>query len=406
MNVIIFTHAAGSLEYGPNLRWYYLGRRLTDLGCNVTIVGSSFFHKYVTQPKVSGFYSIKSIDGIKYVFLKNFRYRSFWGRLINQLSFPLLALVWVIKNGKRLKPDIVVASSPPPFCIFAANCLAKKRKAALIYEVRDLWPMVVQELSGASSQHPYIRMLKRTERYAVENSDLVVSVKPGDFDYFKNEYQLENNRFAFLSNGFLPDNNENQNIPPPEPDEHRPIIVGYVGAMSAYYGLNELLGAAEQLKDDPTVRFVLVGGGEDYESLFGTKNEKKLENVEFLGRIPKKDVPKYLADFDICYVGLKDVTANLHGISCNKIFEYMYAGKPIVASYHTIFDPVQQAECGITVSPGSPSEIKSAILELKDSRVKREEMGVNARAYFDGNHDFNVIGEKYLEKMRELRSNG
>jgi glycosyltransferase involved in cell wall biosynthesis len=84
----------------------------------------------------------------------------------------------------------------------------------------------------------------------------------------------------------------------------------------------------------------------------------------------------------------------------------MYAGKPIVASYRTLFDPVEQAGCGITVAPGSPTEIKDAILKLKNSREKRIEMGINARAYFDANHDFNVIGDSYFKKMRELRNNG
>ena len=405
MKVVIFTHAAGSPEHGPNLRWYYLGKRLKELGCDVTIVGSSFFHKYVVQPEVDGLFEEKVIDGLEYVFLKNLKYRGFFGRLLNQFFFPLMCWIWVLTQGKKISPDVVVSSSPPPFCIFPAYTLAKKNDSSLISEVRDLWPLVVQELSGASSRHPYVKILKFTEKFAVNNSNIVVSVKPGDLKYFSKEYGLSEDRFSFQPNGFLPEPDGELERNEEDISRGRSLVVGYVGAMSAYYGLKEFLETACLLKGDPFLKFVLVGSGEDYESLVKMKETHDLDNVEFVGRVPKNDVPKYLFNFDICYVGLKDVTANLHGISCNKIFEYMYAGKPIVASYRTLFDPVEQAGCGITVAPGSPTAIKDAILELKNSSEKRREMGINARAYFDANHDFNVIGDGYFKKMTELRNN-
>jgi glycosyltransferase involved in cell wall biosynthesis len=353
-----------------------------------------------------GLSSCKNIDGIRYVFLKNIPYKKVIGRLTNQLLFPFMAFFWAMKQCKNIKPDIVIASSPPPFCILAAKYMARKSNAALIYEVRDLWPLVVQELGGVSVAHPYIKVLKRIERYAIENADLVVSVKPGDFDYFNAEYQLPKANFDYLPNGFLPKKTLEKYESGNGRIEDSQIVVGYIGAMSSYYGLNELLDAAEQLKNDLEIKFVLVGAGEDFNSLVKAKKERKLENVEFVGKVPKNEVPSYLASFDICYVGLKDVKANQHGISCNKIFEYMHAGKPIVASYRTRFDPVQDGKCGITVTPGSPGSIVEAILDLKNSVQEREKLGQNGRAYFNANHDFNVIGEKYFERLREIRCYG
>ncbi len=399
MKVVIFTHAAGSPRHGPNLRWYYLGQRLRELGCEVTLVGSSYFHKYIEQPAGKGLLDEVSIDSLRYLFLRNIRYKGLIGRLLNQMLYPFMALLWVLFQGKHENADIVVASSPPPFCIFAARKLAKKTNAALIYEVRDLWPMVIQELSNASSNNPYIRLLWATEKYAVKHSDLVVSVKPGDGDYFYKTYGLPPERFSWQANGFLP---QEQDIAPAELSADTELIIGYVGAMSAYYGLDELLEAAALLKDDTGIRFVLVGGGEDLKRLTSVKERLGLDNVEFIGRVPKVDVPKYLNAFDICYVGLQDVKANQHGISCNKLFEYMHASKPIIGSYRTRFDPIEEARCGVTVVPGSPEQIVAAIRELATDSRKRLLLGKNARAYFNDNHDFAVIGERYLEKMKAL----
>lgn len=398
MRVVIFSHAAGSPKYGPNLRWYYLGKRLIELGCDVTIIGSSYFHKYTTQPEC-GFINKETIDGIEYVFLRNVKYKGFLGRIANQFIFPAMAFVWSSLKSKSLKPDIVVCSSPPPFCVIAANRLAKKAHASLIYEVRDLWPMVVQELSGASSRHPYIRLLKKTEGYAIDNANLVVSVKPGDYDYFKSEYGLSKAKFRYLANGFLP---QTENSSLPQVSDTKEVVIGYVGAMSAYYGLHELLEAAQLLNNEQHIKFVLVGGGEDYKLLLNLKKQNSLDSVEFIGRVSKAEVPRYMKKFDICYVGLKDVKANYHGISCNKLFEYMHAAKPVIASYRTKFDPVQEAQCGVTVDPGSPEQIAAAIRTLSKDPVKRQKLGVNARKYFDEHHHFSVIGEKYLETMKAL----
>jgi glycosyltransferase involved in cell wall biosynthesis len=364
----------------------------------VTLVGSSYFHKYIEQPPGKRLVNERYIDGLRYLFLSNIPYRGLFGRLCNQFLYPFMAFFWAFFRGQSAQADIVVASSPPPFCIFAAKKLANKQKAALIYEVRDLWPLVVQELSGASSYNPYIGLLSFVERYAVKHADLVVSVKPGDGDYLTEKYGLTKDRFSWQPNGFLP---QEQDSTATMPDGDC-VTVGYVGAMSAYYGLKELLEAAALLRKHTNIRFVLVGGGEDEARLFELKQRLELNNVEFVGRVPKTEVPKYLRAFDICYVGLKDVKANYHGISCNKLFEYMHASKPIIASYKTQFDPVQEAHCGVTVEPGSPAQIVAAIRALSKDPVKRLKLGENARKYFDEHHDFSVIGEKYLETMKAL----
>lgn len=403
MKVLIISHAAGSPKYGPNMRWYYLARRFKELGCDVTIAGSSYFHKYIRKPRVSGLVSSEYIDGIRYIFIRNITYKGVLGRVANQILFPLMVRIFYKKFMGVNKPDAIVVSSPPPFGVFSARYISKKAKALLVYEVRDLWPMIIQELGDLSSRHPYIKILEMTERYAVKKSDLVVSVKPGDYEYFKERYRLKKEKFEYIPNGFIPiDNVQGGSRSKLRRCEEHKFTIGYVGAMSAYYGLRELVEAAGILKEYGDIRFVLVGSGEDIDSLKEIKNQRSLDNVVFVGNVAKEDVPVYLETFDVCYVGLKDVQANQYGISCNKIFEYMYAGKPIIASYNTRYDPVQYAQCGITVSPGSPESIVSAILELKKSSCKRKLLGENARAYFDEYHDFSAIGERYFYKVKEL----
>lgn len=407
MRILIFSHAAGSPYHGPNMRWYYLGQRLLSLGCEVTIVGASWFHKYMNAPTDRGSAGEEKIDGIHYVWVKTNVYGGRLGQLINQFNYVRNALSWVRENNKVIHYDVVLASSPTPFAIFPAILASKKRSVPLVYEVRDLWPMVIQELSGKSKFHPYFLFLKYVEKIALKYASLVSSVKPGDFKYFNEEYGLEECSFLYAPNGFLstPCDRNEDGLPLMKSDPQsgeEDILVGYIGAMSSYYGLDEFIEAAHILRDMKDVKFCLVGDGEDYPRLRKQVEKLKLDNILFTGALPRFEAIQKLNNFDICYVGLKDVAANQHGISCNKLFEYMHAGKPVIASYQTMFDPVASANCGVTVPVKEPGEIAKAIVKLKGSPELRQKLGANGKRYFYKNHDFFIVGKKYYDAFEQL----
>ncbi|MCU5783490.1 glycosyl transferase, group 1 [Alcanivorax balearicus MACL04] len=181
-------------------------------------------------------------------------------------------------------------------------------------------------------------------------------------------------------------------------------MIGYVGALSSYYCIDNLIGAARVLKDHQDVHFRIVGGGEDLGKLKNLAFQYGLENISFTGKVSKDKVVEELERFDACYVGLKEVKANLYGISCNKIFEYMYAAKPIVASYITNYDPVQMAGCGVTIRSGTPEQLGEAILNLKENPELARDMGKKGREFFDQNHDFKLIAGRYNELLSSLIS--
>lgn len=409
MHVVILSHGGGSPYHGPNMRWYYLGLALRDLGCKVTIVSSAFFHKYHKLPRIDGDATHEVIDGIQYVWLKTRPYQRRLHQVFNQLQFSFKAYRYAVSDIIPKDADVVVASSPHPFVIYAANRLARQQKAPLVYEVRDLWPLVIRDLSGAPAWHPYLLLLKFTEWFAVRKANVVASVKPGDKDYFRKTYTFNEQRFFYAPNGFYVDKVREASLPYDEDNvdgcpgaSESPFVVGYVGALSSYYGIDELIEAARLLKNDRQIQFRIVGGGEDLERLRAVAEQYELTNIEFVGPVPKSDVARELQGFDACYVGLKDVAANRYGISCNKLFEYMHAAKPVIASYKTDYDPVEFAECGITVPPGQPAKIADAVSRLKGDPALCRQLGEAGARYFSDNHEFSVVAKKYYDLFSSL----
>lgn len=398
--VMLLTHAGGSPHHGPNMRWYYLGQALKKHSVEVEIVTSSFFHKYINPPTIDADFETHDIDGIKYHWIRTKPYKQRGIRQVfNQAEFTLKCL-WYAKKLSERKPDIVIASSPHPFVVYPAYKIARLSQARYFYEVRDLWPSLLMELGNFDNWHPYILANKAAERYAVNHAEKILSVKMGDYDYFSTAYKLPRERFEYIPNGFLP---EITPTPPPilvqELRQRYKFLVGYVGAISTYYGLEDLIKLANQLKDRPDIGFLIIGGGDREEAIRKLAEENKLTHFHMIGRISKQQVHSALQAIDVCYVGLQDLDIHKHGISCNKIYDYMYAAKPILGSYVAGYDPVETANCGTTVKPGNTEELAKALLAMLEDTNYRNTLGRNGREYFDQTHDFTVVANTLARQV-------
>lgn len=388
------THAGGSPFHGPNMRWYYLGQALRPLGVQVEIVSSSSFHKYTTPPEFDGSHAEQEIDGLTYHWLRTAGYeRRGVAQVRNQLEFVARCYLSSGRLAGRA-PDLVIASSPHPFVSFPAQYIARKAGARFVFEVRDLWPEVLLELGNFARWHPYVLALGVAERFGVKYAERVISVKPGDGDYFNRKYGLPKSGFSYVPNGFLPD--EAVMSPLPEVKQLRDrykFIIGYVGALSIYYGLDHLLELACCYRDQKDVGFVVVGKGDLSEKLKSKALKLGLDNFHLLGSISRTSVPSTLAQFDACYVGLQDVGVHRFGISCNKIYEYMQARKPIIGSYRAGYDPVVAANCGFVAPPGDYSALTKGIDLLINQPELAIELGERGQSYFHSHHDFRVVAK-------------
>ncbi len=89
-------------------------------------------------------------------------------KTLGHLSFMVSGL---LLGGRRVGPaDVVVVSSPTFFSIFSAWWLARRRRARLVIDVRDLWPAIFVEL-GVLTNRDVIRILERLELTAYAAAD-------------------------------------------------------------------------------------------------------------------------------------------------------------------------------------------------------------------------------------------
>jgi glycosyltransferase involved in cell wall biosynthesis len=304
--------------------------------------------------------------------------------------------------------DVVVASCPPPLIIYSAYYLARRNKARLVYDIRDLWPLTLKELGGHSASHPFIWLMQKAENFACRNADLVTSVPHNSEAYLKSK-GLGENKFLALGNGYLQD--EPLDTPPQLSSDaierlnviraEAALVVCYAGALGLANALGTLIKA---VVDVPGVHVLLLGDGPEKEALLDLSDQLKVQDrVHFLGRIPPQEVDLYFEFVDVAYIGLLKRELFKMGVSPTKLNTYMGAKKPII---YAIGDPdnnVEQSQGGISCPPESPKSVQ-AVLEvfMSMSEAERKEMGNRGYEWLLANNTLDVQIKTFLQRLHAL----
>lgn len=394
---------AGSAIHGMEFRHYELGRQLIALGNRVVVISGSYSHLFTTQPKTSSTYQLEDVGGLTYCWVKVPAYRRAisLGRVLSMLLFA--ARLYRLPIRLLPAPDVIVVSSPSLFPIVPAERWAHRWRARLVFEVRDIWPLTLQELGGLSRRHPLVGFMRWFERRAYRVADAVVSVLPAAEPHLVSS-GMAPSKLSLIPNGVNPDALTDPERPvPPQVQAAGPghgFIVGFVGTLGSANSLGALIDAARLLTDDG-IGFVLVGHGSDEKRL--RDMAAGLSNVVFVGPVDKRDVPATLRCFDVCYVGYHASPLYRFGISPNKVFDYMAAGRPIVLAAAAANDPVGDAACGLTVEPDNPAALAEAIRSLQAMPpAERARLGANGREFVEREHSYAILARRYLPVLRGI----
>jgi glycosyltransferase involved in cell wall biosynthesis len=379
---------AGSPRHGMEYRHYQLARALSEQGHRVVLISGTQSHLFTRPPHVSRPFTLETIDGVTYCWVAGPRYEGAisLGRVLNMAAFALR--LTRLPTHRLPRPDAILVSSPSLFPIPVAARWARRYGARLAFEVRDIWPLTIRELGGLSRAHPLVMLMQWLEDYGYRSADEVISVLPAA-DGHMTSRGMEPTKFHYLPNGIDLDGRQPSGSAPPAVREAiRPgsFTVGFVGTLGRANVLETLIDAARLLRDED-VQVVVVGHGPEREDLMARAAD--VPNIAFVGPIPKAQVAPAIALFDACYVGYRRSSLYRFGVSPNKLYEYMAAGRPVLFAADAANQPVQEADCGRTVPPEDPAALAAAIRSLAAaSPAERERLGANARAYVAHHHDY------------------
>jgi glycosyltransferase involved in cell wall biosynthesis len=358
-------------------RHYEMAHWLVRSGHKVTILAGPF--SYQTGLRVTASDREVLEPGLEVIrcHVRGSVNRSFAWRAVGFFSFMVSAF---FRGMAQPKVALVWGTSPPLPQVFTAWLVARLKRAKFLFEVRDLWPAFAIQL-GVLRNPVLVRLALFLERFLYRRADRLVVNSPGFVGHLES-CGAKREKIVLIRNGVDPAMFD----PTSEGAEFRAkhgleekFVALYAGAHGMSNDLTVLLDAAELLRGDPRIRFLLVGDGKEKTNLVLRATERNLDNVIFLPPVAKHDMAEVLAASDCGIAILKPIP--LYGTTYpNKVFDYMAAGRPVVLAIDGVIRKVvEEARAGVSVPPGDPQALADAVRALADDPSGARKMGSRGR---------------------------
>lgn len=382
---------------GMGGRHHYLARELAKQGHEVTVIAASWHH-LLREADAPDQPQTEYVDGYRFHRVNMPRYKGAHSKARIRNWFMFAYKIRRLDRQLGEKPDVILYSSLSLIGYLGAERLAKRLGVRLVFEVRDPWPLTLTEGLGVSPRHPFVRFLQWIEDRAYRKSDAIVANFEGGIEHMVTR-GADRAKFTWVSNGVSLDEAEAceplaQEIMDQIPQQG--LRIAYVGTLGHMNELDTLIDAMAKVEGASAV---IVGKGPARARLEQKVADLGLSNVVFVGAIPKRQVHSLLKHCDACWIGWKISALYAFGISANKLFDYLFSGKPVLNSYTGQYDPVQRYEAGITVPAEDHKSLAEAIQTLRDMPAEaRAQMGANGQKAVREVYDYAKLAVK-LEQV-------
>ena len=326
-------------------------------------------------------------------------------------GFTLLASA--VGTASTMRPDAVLAMSPPLTLGPAGWAVATARRAPLVFNIQDVFPDVAVEL-GLLQGPRVIAAAQRLERTAYRLSDAVTVLSEDLADNVRAKlgHGLDVDRAAreTAKVKVIPNFVDTDRIRPDELENSYRAEFGLSGKRVVMYAGNVgfsqsldlvLLAARSFLVSRPEVVFVINGGGAARPDL--ERAAADLPNVRFVDMQPSERLPEVLAAADIHVVPLR---AGLAWSSVpSKLYSILAAGRPVVASVDAgteVARIVERAGAGEAVPPDDPAAFTAAVGRLLDNPGTASQMGTAGRRFVEGWASPEAVAVAYEELFADL----
>ena len=307
------------------------------------------------------------------------------------LSFALQKLLW---QGNYTCVHAVEEAA------FPAVLLGPRYKVPVIYDMQSSLPEQLVTRAGFRSG-PLRYLANRLERLLLTRADFVISSAGLESRVHTLAPDAKVREWHFpgvMVPGAPTDGEALRRRLAISPDA--PVVV-YGGTFEGYQGLPELLGAIPMIRAKiPDATFVLVGAENGSGSLIRAEAERLVEAgvVRIIDRQPRHEISSYFSMADVL------VSPRAHGGNLPlKIFDYLAAGRPIVATDIPTHRTVLNEDRAMLVPPHSRG-LADGILSLLSDPARAATLGHAARIYAEERLGWSSfvasLGELYEEVHR------
>lgn len=321
---------------------------------------------------------------------------------LNYLSFIFSGLLIGPFLLRRRKFDVVFVYAPSPiFQVIPASFIGWLKKAPVVLWVQDLWPQSVSATGHIKSKLA-LKLLEKAVSFAYQHTDFILAQSEAFIPQIK--------RLCPPSTPvkYLP-NSVDDSFLSPAP-KHQVSIkaletgfnVMFAGNIGSAQAIETIIDAAEKLKLNAQIKFVILGRGSKLDWLKTQISSRHLNNILLAGHHPVEAMPHLLRQASVLLVTLAKQPIFELTIP-SKIQAYLASGKPVIACLDGEGARiVKEAKAGLTAPAENSRLLAEAILHLCHSNHNDlEQMGLNGQNYFKMHFQHHLVMNSLLRYLVE-----
>lgn len=306
-------------------------------------------------------------------------------RMVNMALFLAAAFLHALTHRTGL---VMAHSTPPVFQGLTARAIAKVKRIPFVFHVQDIYPEVGL-ISGFFRRGALYNLLRRLDGATCRGATRVVTLS-GDMAQTLRARGYDGGNIEVINNFSLPhfasEEDEVEHEPLPVADDA--FMVLYAGNHGLYQGLEHVVDAAHDLRDEPRIQFLFQGEGAAKPKLVQRARELRGETVHFIPYQPFPTALRNMRRADLSIISLEPEMIRYSYPS--KTMTYLEMGSRLLV----IVEPeselghfVRQHDLGRVVPPKDSAALREAVLrEAQQARgeddrrrvekVSREAFGV------------------------------
>lgn len=300
---------------------------------------------------------------------------------LSHAFFATLLAPWLARG----RFDAILVYEPSPMTIgIPARALRALKRVPLLFWVQDLWPESLSA-TGAVKNRTALAVVDRLIKWIYRGCDRVL-VQSEAFIPSVEAHGVPRSRIRYLPNSA--ENFYRRVVPSPADVEGGELPPGfrvmYAGNIGAAQDFPTILAAAELLKQESAIQWVILGEGRMRSWVEEEVRRRGLQkSVHLLGQREPERMPRYFAHADVLLATLRREPIFAYTIP-SKIQAYLACGKPVIAALEGEGGRnIREASAGWVVPPEDPAALADAVIAA--SRLEKSElsaMGQRGEAWF------------------------
>lgn len=312
-----------------------------------------------------------------------------------------------IRNSSHYNADAIFVQSTPPTQGAMAAIIKKKKRIPFIYNLQDVFPDSLVGAGMTSENSLIYKIGRKIEDFTYRNADKIIVISE---DIKKNIIRkgVPAEKIEIVPNWI-----DSQSVHPIEKKDNylfekynipkEKFTVVYAGNLGYAQNIEVIIKAAEVLKENNDIQFVIFGKGAQEDEY--KKMADGLNNMMFLPIQPYSEVSYVYSLGDVSIVPCKKGFGG--SAMPSKMWSIMATGTPVLASFDSgteMENLIRSEEIGLFSESEDYLMLADNITEIFNSKDKQEMFGKNARIYVEEKRNREVCTQRYIDVIKQCIS--